>query len=53
MGETFTSIKGKFSKLERTINGFDQLISGKHDGLSESSLYMIGDIEEAILKEDD
>jgi len=36
--------------LEKTIDGFQQIISGKHDDLPEGAFYMVGDIDEVITK---
>ena len=48
--EVFTGIPGSFVKLEDTINGFADIISGKYDHITESAFYMVGTIEEALEK---
>ncbi len=48
VAENFTGIKGKFVKLEDTIEGFKQILDGKHDDVSEDNFYMKGSIDEVI-----
>ncbi len=50
VAETFTSIPGKFVKLEDTIRSFKEILDGKHDDLPENAFYMVGSIEEAVAK---
>ena len=50
VAEAFTGQPGKFVKLEETINGFTEILDGKHDELSEQAFYMVGTIEEAVAK---
>ncbi len=47
VAKAFTGSDGKFVDLEKTIEGFDQIVSGQHDDLPEQAFYMVGDIEEA------
>jgi F-type H+-transporting ATPase subunit beta len=47
VAKAFTGSDGKFVDLEKTIDGFDQIVSGQHDDLPEQAFYMVGDIEEA------
>jgi len=37
-------------KLSDSIKGFQEIVDGKHDDLSEQAFYMVGTIEEAIEK---
>ena len=46
VAENFTSMKGKFVKLEDTIKGFEEILAGKHDEVSEDNFYMKGGINE-------
>src|SRR5579884_2783765 len=46
----FTGLEGRYVKLEDTIRGFDEIVQGKHDGVSEQAFYMVGTIEEALEK---
>ena len=50
VGEVFTGIPGKYVKVEDTIKGFKEILSGQHDDLPEQAFYMIGTIEEAVEK---
>jgi F-type H+/Na+-transporting ATPase subunit beta len=50
VAETFTSIPGKFVKLQDTIRSFKEILEGKHDDLPENAFYMVGAIEEAVEK---
>src|SRR6516162_6292171 len=43
----FTGMDGKQVPLKDTIDGFDEIISGKLDALPEQAFYMVGNIEEA------
>jgi F-type H+-transporting ATPase subunit beta len=48
--EHFTGLPGKFVPLEETVKGFNQILSGAHDGVPEQAFYMVGSIEEALEK---
>lgn len=48
--EVFTGFAGKLVPLEDTIKGFEEILQGKHDDLPEAAFYMVGSIEEAVLK---
>ena len=50
VAETFTGTPGKYVPLNETIRGFQEIISGKHDGLPEQAFYMVGTIDEAVEK---
>merc|ERR1712218_608647 len=52
VAEVFTGMEGRQVTLEDTIQGFKELISGKHDALPEQAFYMVGGIDEAITKAD-
>ncbi len=43
---TFTGMDGKYVKLSDTIEGFKQILDGKHDDKSEQAFYMKGAISE-------
>ncbi|MBQ3816960.1 MAG: F0F1 ATP synthase subunit beta [Clostridia bacterium] len=47
VAENFTNIKGKFVKLEDTIEGFRQILDGEVDEYPETAFFMVGNIEEA------
>jgi F-type H+-transporting ATPase subunit beta len=48
VAETFTGRKGVYVPLKETIRGFDEIISGKHDGLPEQAFFMCGTIDEVV-----
>ena len=50
VAEQFTGIKGKYVKIEDTVKGIKEVIDGKHDQLPEQAFYMVGGIEEVVLK---
>ena len=43
-------MSGKYVKLEETISGFNQILSGELDHLPEGAFYLVGNIEEAKAK---
>ncbi|MCL2469208.1 MAG: F0F1 ATP synthase subunit beta [Alphaproteobacteria bacterium] len=50
VAEVFTGAPGVFVKLEDTIKGFRGIVDGKYDDLPEAAFFMVGTIEEAVLK---
>jgi F-type H+-transporting ATPase subunit beta len=48
VAEAFTGTAGKYVRLEDTIQGFTEIIEGRHDDLPEGAFYMVGTIEEAV-----
>lgn len=48
MSEAFSGRKGKFVKLEQTVEGFGALLEGEGDDYPENAFYMTGTLEEAI-----
>jgi F-type H+-transporting ATPase subunit beta len=50
VAEVFTNLPGRYVKVEDTIRGFQEIVSGKHDDLPEQAFYMVGTIEEALEK---
>ncbi len=48
VAEIFTGAPGRYVKIEDTVNGFAEIIEGKHDKLPEQAFYMVGTIEEAV-----
>ncbi|WWO99212.1 MAG: F0F1 ATP synthase subunit beta [Candidatus Dasytiphilus stammeri] len=50
VAEVFTGYPGKYVTLKDTISGFKGILSGDYDYLPEQSFYMIGKIEEAIIR---
>lgn len=50
VAEQFTGTPGEYVKLEDTIDGFQQILDGKHDDLPEQAFYMVGTIDMAVAK---
>jgi F-type H+/Na+-transporting ATPase subunit beta len=50
VAEQFTGTPGEYVKLEDTIEGFRQILDGKHDDLPEQAFYMVGTIDQAVQK---
>jgi F-type H+-transporting ATPase subunit beta len=48
VAEQFTGMKGAYVKLEDTIRGFDEIVSGKHDAVPEQAFRYVGTIEQAL-----
>lgn len=46
VAEAYTARAGKYVTLPQTINGFKEILKGKHDDKPESAFYMVGGIEE-------
>ena len=46
VAEVFSGIPGKFVPREKTVQGFKEILEGKHDDKSEEAFYMKGGIEE-------
>ncbi len=50
VAEQFTGTKGKYVKLEDTVESFARVVSGEFDHLPEQAFYMVGGIEDVIEK---
>lgn len=50
VAEVFTGQPGRYVKIEDTVNGFKEILEGKHDSLPEQAFYMVGTIDEAVEK---
>ncbi len=48
VAEVFTGTPGKYVSREQTVQGFKEILEGKHDEKSESAFYMKGDISEVV-----
>ncbi len=53
VAEVFTGFPGAYVKLEDTIKGFKEIVSGVHDNIPEQAFYMVGTIEEVLEKSKD
>ena len=45
VGEIFTGIKGVYVSVKDTVQGFKEILDGKHDDVAESNFYMKGGID--------
>jgi F-type H+/Na+-transporting ATPase subunit beta len=50
VAEQFTSLPGRYVKIEDTIRGFKGILDGEYDLLPENAFLMVGTIEEAVEK---
>jgi F-type H+/Na+-transporting ATPase subunit beta len=50
VAEQFTGTPGQFVKIEDTVQGFREILDGKHDDLPEAAFYMVGTIDMAVEK---
>ncbi|HDL00666.1 MAG TPA: F0F1 ATP synthase subunit beta [candidate division Zixibacteria bacterium] len=48
VAEVFTGKAGKYVKIEDTVKGFDELISGNLDHIPENFFYMVGGLDEVL-----
>ncbi len=48
VAEVFTGSPGKYVRLADTVQGFREILDGKHDHKSEQSFYMKGSIDEVV-----
>lgn len=50
VAEQFTGIPGRYVPLSETVQGFREILDGKHDELPEQAFYMAGSIQDVIEK---
>jgi F-type H+/Na+-transporting ATPase subunit beta len=50
VAEQFTGSAGRYVSLPDTIQGFKEIIEGRHDELPEQAFYMVGKIDEVVEK---
>jgi F-type H+-transporting ATPase subunit beta len=48
VAEVFTGKPGQYVKIQDTIQGFKEIIEGKHDDVPEQAFYMAGGIEDVL-----
>ncbi len=48
VAEVFTGSPGRYVKIKDTVQGFKEILEGKHDKLPEQAFYMVGTIDEAV-----
>jgi len=44
----FTGREGEYVTIQQTVQGFKEIVEGKHDDKPEQAFYMVGGIEEAL-----
>ena len=47
VAETFTNMPGRYVTIPETVQGFREIMEGKHDDLPEQAFHMVGTIDEA------
>ena len=50
VAETFTGLEGKYVPLSETIQGFREILEGKHDDIPESAFLMAGTITDVLTR---
>jgi len=50
VAEVFTGSPGVYVTLDQTIAGFKGLLEGQYDDMPEAAFYMVGNMDEAIAK---
>ncbi|MGO9096603.1 MAG: F0F1 ATP synthase subunit beta, partial [Bryobacteraceae bacterium] len=50
VAEQFTGMQGKYVKLADTIQGFREIVDGKHDEIPEQAFWMQGTIEDVLAR---
>jgi F-type H+-transporting ATPase subunit beta len=48
VAEAFTGTPGAYVKVDETVRGFDEIISGKHDELPERAFFLKGTIDQVV-----
>lgn len=48
VAETFTGMPGKYSSLEETLNGFEEILSGSCDHIPENAFLFKGSLQEVL-----
>ena len=52
VAEVFTGQEGRYVPIKDTVQGFKEILEGKHDSLPEQAFYMVGPIEEAVERDE-
>jgi len=50
VSEPFTGLPGRYVPLAETLRGFREILEGRHDDWPEQAFYMVGDIDEAVIR---
>lgn len=48
VAESYTGMSGRYVPLGETIQGFREIVEGKHDAVPEQAFFMVGNIAEAL-----
>lgn len=52
VAENFTGLEGKYVPLQETIQGFKEILEGKHDDIPESAFLMAGNIDDVLARKE-
>jgi len=50
VAERFTGVQGVYVPVEETVRGFGEILDGKHDDVPENAFWMVGPVEEALVR---
>ncbi len=50
VAEVFTGTPGQYVTRDQTVQGFKEILEGRHDQLPEQAFYMVGTIDQAVEK---
>jgi F-type H+-transporting ATPase subunit beta len=50
VAEQFTGMKGAYVDIKETVRGFREILDGKHDAIPEQAFYLVGTIDDVLLK---
>ncbi|HEU5054926.1 MAG TPA: F0F1 ATP synthase subunit beta, partial [Kofleriaceae bacterium] len=50
VAETFTGTPGAYVELKETIQGFEEILQGKHDSVPEQAFHLVGTIDDVLKK---
>jgi F-type H+-transporting ATPase subunit beta len=50
VAEQFTSTPGQYVSIEETVQGFKEILDGRHDSIPEQAFYMVGTIDQVLQK---
>jgi F-type H+-transporting ATPase subunit beta len=50
VAEQFTGLEGRYVPLRETVQGFREILDGRHDDLPEQAFLMVGTIDDAVAK---
>jgi F-type H+-transporting ATPase subunit beta len=50
VAEQFTGREGKYVTINETVQGFKEIVEGKHDDKPEQAFYMVGNIDEVMAR---